>query len=629
MRTLRVATFMRASTNKQGTAGQLKKAKNSKKKSVRPVDTEDDLPLQKKMIEEFVNSQPEASNGIRWEFTGLEYVEAGVSGFHTHVSKRVGLNHALEDAKADKFDILVLYKLDRFGRRSIESNNHAVKFLRYCRIWVVDKKREFTNNGSSDEILNFIEFWSAKDSSVKTKERVTDAMNLIHKDGYWTGGNPPYGYINHPEVMNMLQVVPHEAEIVKEIYRLYTSEGLGMLRIAGILNERGEKTKTGREWKAENIRKILRNTIYKGYLSYGKSKIVDGEFGSYQQYTPEGTEHVSDRYWEEYDLVGSQVWEKAQNLKKQRVNTDNLFGRKTPNRSRTGKGLLVGILKCQCGSNMTYGTSSDWLDSKRTKKGEPYGIYRCLRRLKSGVVACGAEKGSYKAKELEEHVVEKVEAYIQQMITSNVLEEIKKKTLENSQSVKEKLENAKHDLERWTKIKENANAELMKILAGQDSFFSPQQLKETYENAVRELEKAENLYRELENVKKSEGVNEIDVLKLQDVLKEWSKLFTKATQEEKRQMIQSIASEITLAGTDVAVEIDFNVAKFFEAISSARETACTLENTYLQNGDYRSSNGKYIASIEELLGGTDNTSFIKKLGKTFPTTIRDTIRFSA
>ena len=286
---------------------------------------------------------------------------------------------------------------------------------------------------------------------------------------------------------------------------------------------------------------------------------------------------------EEFDLVGSFTWEKAQSLKRQRVNTENLFGRKTPNRSKTGQGLLVGILKCQCGSNMTHGTASDWVDSKRTKKKDPYRIYRCLRRLKAGVAACGAEKGSYKAEELEQQVIERIEKYIQQMITSNVLEEIKKKTLENSQSVKDRIEMAKLDVERFTKIKENANVELMKILSGQDSFFSPQQLKETYENAVKELEKAESLYRELENVKKSEGVNEIDVTKLQDVLKDWSRLFGYATQEEKRQMIQSIVSEITLNGTEVTIELNFDVAKFFAAISSARETACTVESTFLYN----------------------------------------------
>lgn len=102
------------------------------------------------------------------------YVEAGVSGFHTHISKRIGLNDAFNDAKKGLYDILLVYKLDRIGRRSVESLNQALKLLRYCRVWVVDKNREFTNNGDADEIMNFIEFWSAKKSSLDTKTRVTD-----------------------------------------------------------------------------------------------------------------------------------------------------------------------------------------------------------------------------------------------------------------------------------------------------------------------------------------------------------------------------------------------------------------------------------------------------------------------
>lgn len=591
MKKLRVATFMRASTNKQGTAGQLKKAQNSRKKSVRPVDTEDDLPLQKKLIDEFISKQPEADKGIGWVHTGLEYIESGVSGFHTHTSKRVGLNRAFEDAKAGLYDILVIYKLDRFGRRSVESLAFAEKFLRYCRIWVVDKNREFTNSKDSDEILNFIEFWSAKKASLDTKVRVTDAMKLIHEDGYWTGGNPPYGYRNHPEIANMLQVVPEEAEVVRRIYNMYTSDGFGMKKVAGILNDEGLRSRTGRFFTTETVRKILRNTVYKGYLSYGKSKTVEGEFGSYQKYTVQGEENVSSKYWEEYDLVGTEIWEKAQKVKGERVLSGKYFGQKTPTRSKTGQGLLVSILKCECGSNMTHGTASNWADSSRKIKLQPYRIYRCLKRLKSGVAACCAKKARYVAEDLEKQVLERIEVYIQQMITSNVLEDIKRKTLENSKSVTERLEMAKHDVERFTKVKNNANTELMKILGGEDSMFSPQQLKETYDNAIAQLEKAENLYRELESVKKSDGINEIDVLKLQDVLKDWSKLFEFATVQEKRQMIQSIVSEIKLDGPDVTIELNFDVAKFFEAISSARETACTLMDTGTeQYGDNRSSN---------------------------------------
>lgn len=580
---LRIALFMRASTNKQTSQGKIKLATRSGKISARPVSDENDLPLQKKKCMEYIENQTD------WEFTELEYVEAGVSGFHTHTSKRTGLNRAFEDAKKGLFDILLVYKLDRIGRRSTESLNHAIRFLRHCRIWVVDKDREFTNNGDADEILNFIEFWSAKKSSMDTKIRVTDMMKLIHKEGYWTGGNPPFGYRNHQEMSNMLEIDPKEAEVVKEIYRLYVSEGLGMLRIASILNERGLQTRTGREWKSESIRKILRNTVYKGYLSYGKTKTVEGEFGSYQKYTKQGEELVSDKFWPEYEIIPAEAWDRAQKMKRARVTNDS-FGGKTPQRKGTGKGLLVGVLTCECGSTMTYGSQRDWLDSKRTKKGDLYGIYRCLRRLKSGVHACGAKKGTHRTDKLDAAVIDKIKEYTKELITSNVLSEIQQKTLHASKEIDIKLLQIKQEIEQWQRAKENANNHLLRILMGENSSYSESQLKEIYERSVNELEKTERLYEEMKALKDSSGLSEVDVLKLQDLLADWGNLFEIATVEEKREMIKSIVSKIKVTGEEITIELQFDVAKFFEAVSCTRETAVTLASSNLQYNNDRSSN---------------------------------------
>jgi len=98
MKELRVATFTRGSTNKQTSRGKQKKASQSTKVSLREISVDDDLPLQKEMIRQFINTQPEKGKGLAWVMTDLEYVEAGVSGFHTHVSKRKGLNQAFDDA---------------------------------------------------------------------------------------------------------------------------------------------------------------------------------------------------------------------------------------------------------------------------------------------------------------------------------------------------------------------------------------------------------------------------------------------------------------------------------------------------------------------------------------------------
>jgi DNA invertase Pin-like site-specific DNA recombinase len=566
MRELRVATFARGSTNKQTSQGKLKKSGQSKKITTREININDDLPLQKEMIRQFIDGQPELGKGIKWVHTGLDYVEAGVSGFHTHTSKRKALNQAYEDARSGLFDILIVYKLDRFGRRSVESLNHAIKFLRFCRIWVVDKNREFTNNGDADEILNFIEFWSAKKSSMDTKIRVTDAMKMIHNEGYWTGGNPPYGYINHPEMANMLQVVPSEADIAREIYHMYVVEGYGMLKIAGTLNARGEKTKTGGEWKSDSIRKILRNTIYMGHLSYGKTVTTEGEFGSYQKYRKDGEEAVSDKYWAEYDLVGADMWNKARSIRKSRVKSDPIFGGKTPSRAGTGKGILTGILKCECGSNMTYGTTSNWLDHKRTKKGEPYGIYRCSKRLKAGVTACGASKGQYKVTETEAAVIGEVKSYMLNLVTSDMVDNIKRQSARAKEGNAAKLKVAKHDIGHLTKAKEKLNTELMKILTGEESVFSQEQLREVYENTVSELDKATRIYSELLSAEKPDELDEKDIVRLQGLINDWENIFNNASTEIKRQMVAAVINEVRLKGTEINVEISFDLLRFAESV---------------------------------------------------------------
>ena len=139
----------------------------------------------------------------------------------------------------------------------------------------------------------------------------------------------------------------------------------------------------------------------------------------------------------------------------------------------------------------------------------------------------------------------------------------------------------------------------MKILMGEKTVFNQKQLTELYEKAVEELEKATKAYAELENMVKCENVEEVDVLKLQDLLNNWELYFEHATTEIKRQMIRAIVSEVTLKETEVKVEIAFDIMKYIESISLIQEIevknteiAVTKEeeNLFLQYHNNRSSN---------------------------------------
>ena len=81
-------------------------------------------------------------------------------------------------------------------------------------------------------------------------------------------GRPPYGYRVGSD--RRLEVVPQEAALVRIIFDLYRSEGLGIRLIAKRLNEQGYRTRRDGNWSMVTIRDLLRNRVYVGtYTRFG------------------------------------------------------------------------------------------------------------------------------------------------------------------------------------------------------------------------------------------------------------------------------------------------------------------------------------------------------------------------
>ena len=80
-------------------------------------------------------------------------------------------------------------------------------------------------------------------------------------------GKPPYGYSLGND--GKFEVVPHEAEVVRLIFRLYL-EGSGLRTVTRRLNEGGYRTRRERNWNMVTLRDMLRNRAYIGtYQRFG------------------------------------------------------------------------------------------------------------------------------------------------------------------------------------------------------------------------------------------------------------------------------------------------------------------------------------------------------------------------
>ena len=122
----------------------------------------------------------------------------------------------------------------------------------------------------------------AQEESANLSKRVKFGKDITSRKGRV----PPriYGYDRLDNFT--LRIVPAEAEVVREIFRLYL-QGLGCRKIAQALEERGASTKLGASWNSRGVRRVLENPIYCGHYVNHKYTVSDFLSGQIQRLPPD------------------------------------------------------------------------------------------------------------------------------------------------------------------------------------------------------------------------------------------------------------------------------------------------------------------------------------------------------
>ena len=172
-----------------------------------------------------------------------------------------------------------------------------------------------------------------------------------------------YGHIRVEGETGVHAKHPVTAAIVKDIFR-WIGEGVAASAVARILTERdvlppaqqlqadnGAQPARVRPWHGTTVLKIVRNHLYMGLVSWGKSAAVY-DYGRRKRVTYEGTDPADWIVVEAKDLalVGAEEWMRA-NL---RVADDGHAGH-----MHLGRFLLTGkAVCCACGAPMTSATGA-------------------------------------------------------------------------------------------------------------------------------------------------------------------------------------------------------------------------------------------------------------------------------
>src|SRR5262245_16542089 len=222
----------------------------------------------------YIRSQQHAG----WTMVRSKYDDGGFSGGNTD---RPALQRLLEDVRAGKIDIVVVYKVDRLTR-SLADFAKLVELFDQHGVSFVSVTQQFNTTTSMGRLtLNVLLSFAQFEREV-TSERIRDKIAASKRKGLWVGGMAPLGY----DTKNRkITVNGAEAERVRTIFRSYLKLGSLNLLMAD-LRKRGIVTKVrtlkcgekvgGMACTRGPLAHLLRKRLYIGEVAF-KGEVLIGE----------------------------------------------------------------------------------------------------------------------------------------------------------------------------------------------------------------------------------------------------------------------------------------------------------------------------------------------------------------
>lgn len=216
--------------------------------------------------------------GEGWERIDEHYDDGGWSGGSMD---RPSLRQLMEDIKAGKVDIVVVYKVDRLTR-SLADFAKIVEILDEKGASFVSVTQAFNTTTSMGRLtLNVLLSFAQFEREV-TGERIRDKIAASKRKGMWMGGTVPHGYYVKDR---KLLIDPAEAEDIRYIFNRYL-ELKSILKLADDLAARGMRTRTRTLSSGQTVGNvsfgrgplnlILKNQVYIGKIKH-RDAIYEGE----------------------------------------------------------------------------------------------------------------------------------------------------------------------------------------------------------------------------------------------------------------------------------------------------------------------------------------------------------------
>ncbi len=190
-------------------------------------------------------------------FTVLHcYIDRALTG---KTDDRPSFQTMIKDSNKNLFDVILVWKLDRFARNRYDSARYKAH-LKKNGVTVVSAT-ETISKGSEGIILESVLEGYAEYYSAELSEKVIRGMTENVLKGKFNGGNIPIGYYLDEE--HHLQIDEKSAPYVLESFELY-DKGYTVKEITKRLKVRNIKNAKGNEIQYNSVDRMLKNRRYIG-----------------------------------------------------------------------------------------------------------------------------------------------------------------------------------------------------------------------------------------------------------------------------------------------------------------------------------------------------------------------------
>ena len=191
--------------------------------------------------------------------------------FSAKTDNRPEFQHMIKDGGKKLFDMVIVWKLDRFARNRYDSARYKTA-LKKNGIKVVSAT-ETISDGAEGILLESMLEGMAEYYSADLSEKVVRGMTENALKCKYNGGTKPIGYIINEE--QHFQIDPLKAPFVLEAFKRY-NEGATIKQIMDWLNENGIKNTRGQAMTYNSVQHLLNNRRYIGEFQYRDVVVPDG-----------------------------------------------------------------------------------------------------------------------------------------------------------------------------------------------------------------------------------------------------------------------------------------------------------------------------------------------------------------